>query len=98
MSALYLTSDLVAEFKSAIVEHGLAAPSEIVTDGKMHRYYVAGDRRGSRNGWYTFHSDAPPSGAFGSWRTGTSATWTSSVTSSVYRRDLSSVDRATFAK
>ena len=38
--------------------------------------HVGGDRPGSRNGWYVLNLDRElPSGAFGSWKLGTKATW-----------------------
>lgn len=37
----------------------------ITGDGKLHRFHVAGDAHGDRNGWYCFHDDAMPAGNFG---------------------------------
>ena len=45
-------------------------------DGLLHRYQVEGDKSGSKNGWYVLHLDDKPFGAFGSWKTGQSETWT----------------------
>lgn len=47
-----------------------------VADGKLHRYRVDSDKSGSKNGWYVLHLDDKPFGAFGSWKTGQSETWT----------------------
>lgn len=52
-----------------------ADPAEIVGDGAMHRFKLEGDRQGTRNGWAVLHLDGIPSGAFGSWKAGTSSTW-----------------------
>lgn len=49
---------------------------DLVGDGVLHRYQVDGDKAGSRNGWYVLHLDEQPFGAFGSWKTGQSCTWT----------------------
>ena len=49
---------------------------EPVADGGLHRYRVAGDKPGSKNGWYVLNFDDKPFGAFGSWKTGQSETWT----------------------
>jgi putative DNA primase/helicase len=46
-----------------------------VGDGRIHRFHVAGDAPGSRNGWYVLHADARPVGCFGSWRTGGCHVW-----------------------
>jgi putative DNA primase/helicase len=46
-------------------------------DGQIHRFHVPGDRTGSRNGWYVLYLDGIASGAFGSWKAGSSRTWSS---------------------
>lgn len=46
-----------------------------IPDGAIHRFQIPGDRAGSRNGWYVLYGDGVPSGAFGSWKAGTSHTW-----------------------
>lgn len=48
-----------------------------VADGAIHRFHVPGDRAGSLNGWYVLFLDGLASGSFGSWKTGTSHTWSS---------------------
>ncbi|WP_232430926.1 toprim domain-containing protein [Pseudomonas massiliensis] len=48
-----------------------------VADGELHRFRVPEDRPGSRNGWYVLHADGLAAGAFGSWKTGESRTWSS---------------------
>ena len=50
-------------------------PRAIAFDGVRHRFRVAGDAPGSRNGWLILYADRIPSGAFGSWKTGRSETW-----------------------
>ena len=52
-----------------------AKPEQIITDGRLHRFDIQGDRPGSRNGWITVHLDPPVSAAFGSWKHGVNATW-----------------------
>lgn len=46
-------------------------------DGEIHRFHVPGDKGGSQNGWYVLYLDGIASGAFGSWKAGTTATWCS---------------------
>lgn len=46
-------------------------------DGSIHRFHVPGDRAGSMNGWYVLHPDGIASGCFGSWKAGSSHTWSS---------------------
>ena len=47
------------------------------TDGGIHRFHVPGDRPGSQNGWYVLFADGIASGCFGSWKAGSSHTWSS---------------------
>lgn len=64
-------------FIDALAAAGLAMHKDsAVADGRLHRYRVDGDKAGSKNGWYVLHLDDKPFGAFGSWKTGQSETWT----------------------
>lgn len=47
----------------------------IVPDGHIHRFYIKGDRPGTKNGWYIFFDYPYLSGAHGSWKTGEKYTW-----------------------
>lgn len=54
----------------------IAEPERIVSDGKLTRFHVDGDRHGSRNGWCILFDDAGGvAGSFGHWRTGITGTW-----------------------
>ncbi len=66
--------DPLREFRGALAAFGLGAP-EIIADGLLQRFRAPDDKPGTRNAWYVFHLDRPAAGAFGSWRTGESATW-----------------------
>lgn len=46
-------------------------------DGTIRRFHVTGDKQGSLNGWYLLFLDGIASGCFGSWKAGTSHTWSS---------------------
>lgn len=48
-----------------------------ISDGKIHRFHVPGDKPGSRNGWYVLWLDGIAAGCFGSWRTGSKIPWSS---------------------
>lgn len=64
------------EFLDALRAAGLEpVKHDLVLNGRLHRYRVAGDKAGSKNGWYVGHLTPIPAGAFGSWRTGESHTW-----------------------
>ena len=67
----------VSAFLDAMYKAGVRPvdPSVVVADGWFHRFRVAGDKSGSRNGWLVLHLEGVPSGAFGSWKTGVKKTW-----------------------
>ncbi len=46
-------------------------------DGTIHRFRVPEDKPGTLNGWYVLHLDGIASGAYGSWKAGSSNTWSS---------------------
>jgi putative DNA primase/helicase len=48
-----------------------------VADSQIHRFHVPGDKAGSLNGWYVLFADGIVSGCFGSWKAGSSHTWSS---------------------
>jgi putative DNA primase/helicase len=69
--------DCVIQFLDALqADYGLLDLLPI-PDGAIHRFHVPGDRQGSLNGWYLLFLDGIASGCFGSWRAGTSHTWSS---------------------
>jgi putative DNA primase/helicase len=59
-------------FAEAMRFHGLSCAVPIIEDGKLHRFYVAGDKPGSKNGWYVFFGSA---GSYGSWKAGGKFIW-----------------------
>lgn len=68
-----------AAFLHAMADAGLAMHKPaLLGDGALHRYRVDADKAGSTNGWYVLHLDDKPFGAFGSWKTGQSQSWTAS--------------------
>lgn len=46
-----------------------------VADGSIHRFHIPGDKAGTHNGWYVLFVDSIVSGCFGSWKAGSSYTW-----------------------
>lgn len=63
-------------FSESMAEHGLSCPDAIIPDGKIHRFYVAGDKPKSKNGWYVFYgNDDLPAGSYGSWKLNQTFTW-----------------------
>lgn len=47
----------------------------IEADGKMVRFHVQGDRKGTRNGWAILFGDNIPAGSFGTWKDGAAHNW-----------------------
>lgn len=66
----------LAAFLDILRSHGYVV-DVIEADGAIHRARIEGDRTSRRNGWYVFHIDGVPRGAFGNWKTGHSQTWRS---------------------
>ncbi|MCL4678110.1 MAG: toprim domain-containing protein [Alphaproteobacteria bacterium] len=62
-------------FRDAIDKSGLRVSGPLIADGKLHRFYVEGDKSGSKNGWYVLYGDGLPAGSFGSWKTGQKGSW-----------------------
>lgn len=48
-----------------------------IPDGNIHRFHVPEDKSNTSNGWYVLYLDGIASGAFGSWKAGSSSTWSS---------------------
>lgn len=66
------------EFRAAMIAADLAPQRDdpLRADGRLHRYAAEGDRPHKRNAWYVLYADGDfPAGAFGSWRTGQTVTW-----------------------
>ena len=64
---------MTANIYQAIAAAGLTPAKDLdLSEGKLVRYRITGDKPGSRNGWAVCYGDA---GSFGSWKTGESHTW-----------------------
>lgn len=66
------------EFTDAMQQAGISPPVNILSDGILHRFHIEGDKPRSENGWFVLHDD-PPAGAFGSWKDGSSETWSANT-------------------
>jgi putative DNA primase/helicase len=66
--------EAIEQFRAAIYSAGLNPPEVIEPDGKLHRFASNG-KPSDDAGWYVFHDDGIPAGAFGDWRGGLSETW-----------------------
>lgn len=74
---LHLSSLLSPEdaFKLAMEQVGLFTEEAIICNGNLHRFYVEGDKRGSKNGFYILFGVEVPTGYFGCWKRGISKFW-----------------------
>ena len=67
----------VEQFREAMAANGIFCSDPIIEDGKIHRFHVDGDEKGSRNGWYCFYGDGIPAGSYGSWKLEIKSKWCS---------------------
>jgi phage/plasmid primase-like uncharacterized protein len=60
--------------QEAMLKAGLAYDGELIAANHVHRFHIASDKIGSKNGWYIlfYHRLA---GVFGSWKTGQHCIW-----------------------
>lgn len=58
-------SETIEQFRDAMRDQGIETKNEIIPDGKLHRFHVDGDAKGSLNGFYCLHFDEKPAGIFG---------------------------------
>ena len=79
------------QVESAMRMSGLQPPSNIIFDGKIHRF--DGDRRGDRVCWYILFPDGVPAGRFGNWKTGLDFPWRADI-----GRKLSPVEEMAHAR
>ena len=68
-------ADPISEFQDAMASLGIKPRQPIQADGQLHRFDVEGDRKGTRNGFYSLHIDNSPAGMFGCWKRGIRETW-----------------------
>lgn len=83
----------IQSFIQAMQEAGIG-PSNIIEDGKLHRFTVSGDKAKSDTCWYVFFPDVDlPAGSYGCWKRGISETWCGKVT-----RTLTAEEKRAYAK
>jgi putative DNA primase/helicase len=71
-----LMNDITHKFTDAMRERGINLTAPIIPDGKLHRVYIQGDRKGTLNGAYILHIDGKPAGWFQHFKTGITGKWT----------------------
>jgi phage/plasmid primase-like uncharacterized protein len=76
-SARWQPHEVELAFHDALAAAGLRpAEGMIAGDGRLHRYRLADDKPGRKNGWAVLHVDGVPHGAAGSWKSGERLRWT----------------------
>lgn len=81
------TRDVLQQFAGAMRDAGISPPESIVGDGTLHRFSISG-RPDDDAGWYVFHLDEIPAGAFGNWRTGMKSTWSAQTGTEMSAEDV----------
>lgn len=79
-------NQVIQNFQAAMLTNGVTPPDCIIADGQLQRFYIQGDKRGSKNGWYTVFADNTPCGMFGSWKEGVTHKWCSKRRESMSNR------------
>ena len=92
MAQLISTSQIEDQVLSAMLAAGITPPQEgLFIDGQLHRYYITGDKPGSKNGAYCIHPEGQsynghPNGFFQDHKAGDLVKWQ-------YRMDNSERER-----
>jgi putative DNA primase/helicase len=68
-------SETFSSFQNAALSHGLLLPKNINATGKIERFYVEGDKPGTKNGWYIFFRNNISCGVYGNWKEGITYKW-----------------------
>jgi putative DNA primase/helicase len=66
--------EAISQFIEAMRAAGIDPPDHIDTGGVLKRFTTNG-KSGDDAGWYVFHGDGIPAGAFGDWRSDIHVTW-----------------------
>lgn len=67
--------EIISSFRENMFLNGIKAPQILHASGKIERFYMEGDKSGTKNGWYILFADDFPNGVYGHWKTGVTHTW-----------------------
>ena len=67
--------EIISSFRENMFSNGIKAPQILHASGKIERFYIEGDKSGTKNGWYILFADDFPNGVYGHWKTGVTHTW-----------------------
>ena len=71
-------NDPINQFKEAMYSAGMTPPDFIEADGKLRRF-ASGDKKKDKSGWYVFHNEGIPAGAFGDWSKDINQSWKANI-------------------
>lgn len=71
-------SEILEQFRLAIIAEGLVPPETILADGKIRKFSTNG-KKSDKAGWYVLHDDTIPYGSFGDFRTGIHKPWRADI-------------------
>lgn len=72
-------------------------PIDLPANGQIVRFRLERDKPGSSNGWAVLHAGAVLFGAFGSWKTGESHTWSEAASKPMTARERAEIQQRTQA-
>lgn len=84
--------NITQNFQDHMRTHNIHPPIHIKATGRIERFYIEGDRRGTKNGWYVLFPDQIPGGAYGSWKLNITNTWCSKE-----KAAMNSIERRSYA-
>ena len=85
---------IVDQFRAAMSAAGLPYDGEINTDTPdVQRFYVSGDKKQTRNGWYVLFTDGIPAGEFGCWKRGFQSSWCSKSPTEITVAERKAIDQ-----
>lgn len=85
--------NIAEQFRQAMAARGIITHDNIIPDGRLHRFYVEGDKPGSTNGWYVLRPEPFPAAAYGSWRLGIQEKWTASLPKALTLQELNDIKK-----
>ena len=65
-------------FRAAMADAGIITNETVIPDGRLHRFNVDGDKRGTQNGAYILHTDGKAAGWAMHYKTGATVRWSAS--------------------
>ncbi|MCC5016057.1 toprim domain-containing protein [Legionella sp. 31fI33] len=92
---------IIEQFRSDMISQGITAPEKIEADRTIHRFYINGDKPGTKNGWYVLYPNPLAHGNYGNWK-GVSYSWRATnfqpITSYELRKKRQQIEKAKLAR